>query len=74
MDEIPAKMTLNARGGAISLRLPESYPADIEVEIENDDPRAITIELPVELEAAYVGDIVQGWMQWWWSPNSNDRK
>ena len=62
MDEIPAKMTLNARGGAISLRLPESYPADIEVEIENDDPRAITIELPVELEAAYVGDIVQGWI------------
>ena len=48
--------------GAISLRLPESYPADIEVEIENDDPRAITIELPVELEVAYVGDVVQGWI------------
>ena len=62
MDEIPAKMTLNAHGGAISLRLPESYPADIEVEIENDDPRAITIELPVELEVAYVGDVVQGWI------------
>ena len=62
MDEIPAKMTLNAHSGAISLRLPESYPADIEVEIENDDPRAITIELPVELEVAYVGDVVQGWI------------
>ena len=62
LDEIPAKMTLNARGGAISLRLPESYPADIEVQIENEDPRAITIELPVELEAAYVGDVVQGWI------------
>ena len=62
MDEIAAKMVLNARGGAISLRLPESYPADLEIQVEKDDPRAITIDLPVELETAYVGDIVQGWI------------
>ena len=62
MDEIPAKMTLAARGGAISLRLPESYPADIEMQVEADNQRAITIDLPVELETAYVGDVVQGWI------------
>lgn len=62
MDEIAAEMTLTARGGAISLRLPESYPADIEMQVEDDDQRAITIDLPVELEAAYVGDVVQGWI------------
>ena len=62
LDEIAAKMTLTARGGAISLRLPESYPADIEMQIEDDNQRAISIDLPVELETAYVGDIVQGWI------------
>ncbi len=62
MDEIAAKMVLNARGGAISLRLPESYPADIEMQVEEDNQRAISIDLPVELETAYVGDIVQGWI------------
>ena len=62
MDEIAAKMVLNARGGAISLRLPESYPADIEMQVEADNQRAISIDLPVELETAYVGDIVQGWI------------
>lgn len=62
LDEIAAKMTLTARGGAISLRLPESYPADIEMQVENDNQRAISIDLPVELETAYVGDVVQGWI------------
>ena len=62
LDEIAAEMTLTARGGAISLRLPESYPADIEMQVEDDNQRAISIDLPVELEAAYVGDIVQGWI------------
>ena len=62
MDEIAAKMVLNARGGAISLRLPESYPADIEMQVEADSQRAISIDMPVELETAYVGDIVQGWI------------
>ena len=62
LDEIAAKMILNANDGAISLRLPESYPADIEIQVENEDQRAITIDLPVELETAYMGDIVQGWI------------
>ena len=62
LDEIAANMILDTSGGAISLRLPESYPADLEIRIEKDDPRAITIDLPVELETAYVGDIVQGWI------------
>ena len=62
MDEIAAEMVLHARDGAISLRLPESYPADLEIQIADEDPRAITIDLPVELETAYVGDIVQGWI------------
>ena len=62
MDEIAAKMTLTAHGGAISLRLPENYPADLEIQVENPDQRAITIDLPVELETAYVGDDVQGWI------------
>ena len=62
MDEIAAKMVLNAPGGAISLRLPESYPADIEMQVEDDNQRAISIDLPVELETAYVGDMVQGWI------------
>ena len=62
MDEIAAKMTLKTDDGAISLRLPESYPADLEIQIGNEDSRAITIDLPVELETAYVGDVVQGWI------------
>ena len=62
LDEIAANMVLETHDGAISLRLPESYPADLEIRIEKDDPRAITIDLPVELETAYVGDIVQGWI------------
>ena len=62
MDEIATEMVLNARGGAISLRLPESYPADLAIQIASEDPQAITIDLPVELETAYVGDIVQGWI------------
>ncbi len=62
LDEIAANMILETHDGAISLRLPESYPADLEIRIEKDDPRAITIDLPVELETAYVGDIVQGWI------------
>ena len=62
LDEIAAGMILKTDDGAISLRLPESYPADLEIQIEIDDPRAITIDLPVELETAYVGDVVQGWI------------
>ena len=62
LDEIAANMILKAHDGAISLRLPESYPADLEIQIESEDPRAITIDLPVELETAYVGDDVKGWM------------
>ena len=62
LDEIAANMILEANNGAISLRLPESYPADIEIQIEKEDSRAITIDLPVELETAYVGDVVQGWI------------
>ena len=62
LDEIAAKMTLKTYDGAISLRLPESYPADLEIQVENKDQRAITIDLPVELETAYVGDVVQGWI------------
>ena len=62
LDEIAANMILETDDGAISLRLPESYPADLEIQIEREDSRAITIDLPVELETAYVGDIVQGWI------------
>jgi outer membrane protein assembly factor BamA len=62
LDEIAANMILKTDDGAISLRLPESYPADLEIQIGNEDSRAITIDLPVELETAYVGDIVQGWI------------
>ena len=62
LDEIAAKMLLKTNDGAIALRLPESYPADLEIQIENDDPRAITIDMPVELETTYVGDVVQGWI------------
>lgn len=62
LDEIAANMILETDDGAISLRLPESYPADLEIQIESEDPRAITIDLPVELETAYVGDVIQGWI------------
>ncbi len=55
LDEIAANMILETYDGAISLRLPESYPADLEIQIDSEDPRAITIDLPVELETAYVG-------------------
>ena len=62
LDEIAANMILETYDGAISLRLPESYPADLEIQVEEEDSRAITIDLPVELETAYVGDVVQGWI------------
>ena len=55
-------MILETYDGAITLRLPESYPADLEIQIEREDSRSITIDLPVELETAYVGDVVQGWI------------
>ncbi len=62
MDEIAAEMILTASEGEITLRLPENYPAEIEMQVENKDQHAITIDMPFEIETAFVGDVVRGWI------------
>jgi len=62
LDEVAAAMDLTAVGGGITLRLPDNFPAEVELKTEKAEVRAITIELPVEIEKAFVGDVIHGWM------------
>ena len=62
LDKIAAAMDLTTGDGEITLRLPENYPAEIEMLTKNKDLHAITIDIPAEIETAFVGDVVHGWI------------
>ena len=60
LDTLSTVMDMTAVDGDITLRLPKDYPADLELKTESEDQRAIDIQLPVELETAFVGDVMRG--------------
>ena len=62
LDEITAPTDLIAMGGAITLRLPESFQAEVEIQTKNRDPRAVSINIPVEVESSFEGDSLRGWI------------
>ena len=62
LDEITAPTVLTAMGGGITLRLPNSFPAEVEIQTKSQDPRAVSINLPVEVEGSFQGDSLHGWI------------
>ena len=62
LDEVATAMDVTAIGGGISLRLPENFAAEMELETASNDQHAITIDLPVEIENAFVGDMMRAWL------------
>ncbi|MDE0503876.1 MAG: hypothetical protein OXI86_07330, partial [Candidatus Poribacteria bacterium] len=62
MDEIAAPTNLTANGGGITLRLPNSIRAEVEIQTKNEDPHAVSINMPVELESSFEGDSLYGWI------------
>ena len=62
LDEVASPIDLTAVDGGIRLRLPENFMAEVEIKSENNDQRAIKIELPAEIERTFVGDVVRGWI------------
>ena len=60
LDEIAAPTDLTAMGGGITLRLPNSFQAEVEVQTKSQDPRAVSINLPVEVEGSFQGDPLHG--------------
>ena len=49
-------------GGGITLRLPKSFQADVEIQTKSRDPRAVSINVPVEVEKSFEGDSLYGWI------------
>ena len=62
LDEITAPTVLTAMGGGITLRLPNSFQAEVEIQTKSQDPRAVSINLPVEVEGSFQGDSLHGWI------------
>ena len=62
LDEIAAPMELAAVNGEVTLRLPENYPAEFEAKVDNADEYAVTINMPAEIEQAFVGEPIHGWI------------
>ena len=62
LDEIAAPTNLTAKGGGITLRLPKSFQADVEIQTKSRDPRAVSINVPVEVEKSFEGDSLYGWI------------
>ena len=60
LDEITAPTELTAMGGGITLRLPNSFQAEVEIQTKSQDPRAVSINLPVEVEGSFQGDSTRG--------------
>ena len=61
-DEIVAPTDLTAMSGAITLRLPNSFQAEVEIQTKSQDPRAVSINLPVEIESSFENDSMHGWI------------
>ncbi len=62
LDEIAAQTNLTAMSGGITLRLPNSFQAEVEIQTKNQDPRAVSINMPVEVESSFQGDSLYGWI------------
>ncbi|MDE0042255.1 MAG: hypothetical protein OXT74_09480, partial [Candidatus Poribacteria bacterium] len=62
LDEIAAPTNLTAMGGGITLRLPNSFQAEVEIQTKSQDPRAVSINVPVEVESSFEGDSLHGWI------------
>ena len=62
LDEIAAPTNLTAMGGAITLRLPNTFQAEVEIQTTSQDPRAVSINLPVEIESSFENDSLHGWI------------
>ena len=62
LDEIAAQTDLTAMGGGITLRLPNSFQASVEIQTTSQDPRAVSINVPVEVESSFEGDSLHGWI------------
>ena len=60
LDSLSTAMDMTAVDGDITVRLPKDYPADLELKTASEDRRALDIQLPVELETAFVGDVIRG--------------
>lgn len=58
LDTIAAPMDFTAIDGGIRLRLPEDFPAEVEIENEERDRRTIHIELPTEIDHSLTGDVL----------------
>ena len=62
LDEIAAPTNLTAMGGGITLHLPNSFQAEVEIQTKSQDPRAVSINLPVEIESSLEGNSLHGWI------------
>lgn len=62
LDEISAPTNITATGGGITLRLPNSFQAEVEIQTKNRDPRAVSINMPIEVESSFEGDALHGWI------------
>ena len=60
LDSIAAPMDFTATDGGIRLRLPENFPADVEINNEERDRRTVFIELPAEIDHSLAGDVLRG--------------
>ena len=60
LDSVAAPMDFAAINGGIRLRLPENFPAEVEIKNEESDQRTVFIELPAEIDHSISGDAVSG--------------
>ena len=60
LDSVAAPMDFTAINGGIRLRLPEDFPAELEIKNEERDRRTIYIELPAEIDHSFSGDVLSG--------------
>ncbi len=60
LDEISSPTDLTAKGGGITLRLPNSFQAEVEIQTKSQDSRAVSINLPIEVEGSFQGDLLRG--------------
>ena len=60
LDSVAAPMEFTAINGGIRLRLPEKFPAEVEIKSEERDQRTVYIELPAEIDHSLTGDVLHG--------------
>ena len=62
LDGIAAPTDLTATDGEITLRLPKSFQADVEIRSKSRDPQSVVIELPTKIESVSARDTLHGWI------------